>query len=271
MDARVLICGQMRPRLAKWAIPCLTVAPCNCLLIQYADDLVLVDTGLGTLDIEDPRRLGHSNVVLNARAKPEDAALMQIQALGFGRDDVTHIICTHLDRDHAGGLPDFPGATVHVHKAERDAAVDPPSERERERYRRCHFAHGPDWATYDEVSPDPWFGLDCIRPLRGLPPSIALVPLFGHTRGQCGVAVQTTDEGWVFHCGDAFYVPGEMDRDEPEPRGIRWFRRFAHLDHARAMRQLERLARFREEHAGEVRMLCSHDRSVTEGQISGTR
>jgi hypothetical protein len=29
-----------------------------------------------------------------------------------------------------------------------------------------------------------------------------LVPLFAHTRGHCGVAVQT-EAGWLFHVGDA--------------------------------------------------------------------
>ncbi|MFD0510570.1 MBL fold metallo-hydrolase [Streptomyces aureus] len=30
--------------------------------------------------------------------------------LGYAVDDVRHIVLTHLDLDHAGGLPDFPRA-----------------------------------------------------------------------------------------------------------------------------------------------------------------
>ena len=35
---------------------------------------------------------------------------------GFRREDVRHILVTHLDFDHAGGLPDFPDAVVHVQR-----------------------------------------------------------------------------------------------------------------------------------------------------------
>ena len=33
------------------------------------------------------------------------------------------MVLTHLDFDHAGGLDDFPAATVHLLAEERDAAV----------------------------------------------------------------------------------------------------------------------------------------------------
>jgi glyoxylase-like metal-dependent hydrolase (beta-lactamase superfamily II) len=33
-------------------------------------------------------------------------------------------------------------------------------------------------------------------------PEICFIPLHGHTRGHCGVAVQT-EGGWLLHCGDA--------------------------------------------------------------------
>ncbi len=39
-----------------------------------------------------------------------------------------------------------------------------------------------------------------------------LVPLFGHTRGHCGVAVRT-EQGWLFHAGDA--APLGMDDYAP--------------------------------------------------------
>ena len=89
--------------------------------------------------------------------------IRKLEAAGFAASDVTDIVCTHLDRDHAGGLSDFPHARVHVHLAERNAALDPPTSRERERYRECHFAHGPVWVAHEDLSDKPWFGIDCIR------------------------------------------------------------------------------------------------------------
>src|SRR5262252_1128746 len=90
----------------------------HCLLIETdAHGLVLVDTGIGVEDVRNPRRLG----VFFGPAMTIDStmtkmpALPQIEALGFRREDVRHIVLTHIDFDHAGGLPDFPGAKVHVH------------------------------------------------------------------------------------------------------------------------------------------------------------
>ncbi|MCT9113339.1 MBL fold metallo-hydrolase [Streptomyces mirabilis] len=46
--------------------------------------------------------------------------------LGFDRTDVRHIVLTHFDADHIGGLSDFPHAQVHVTAAEAlGGAVSP--------------------------------------------------------------------------------------------------------------------------------------------------
>jgi len=37
--------------------------------------------------------------------------------------DVRHIVLTHLGFDHAGGLDDFPAATVHLLRQESDHAA----------------------------------------------------------------------------------------------------------------------------------------------------
>jgi glyoxylase-like metal-dependent hydrolase (beta-lactamase superfamily II) len=50
-----------------------------------------------------------------------ETAIAQIEALGFSWEDVKHIALTHFHYDHAGGLPDFPGAKVHIFQGELDA------------------------------------------------------------------------------------------------------------------------------------------------------
>ena len=251
-------CGIMHPRGAKYVMPYYAKVPCNCLLIETGEALLLVDAGIGTRDIEDRSRLGRTNALLNAPLDPEQTAIRHVRRLGFRPEDVGHIICTHLDRDHAGGLSDFPHARVHVLRAEYEAVLNPQVYSERERYRECHFAHGPRWVIHENFSTEPWFGMDCIRGFPEIPPSILLVPLPGHTRGHCGVAIETGD-GWLLHCGDAYYVKDELREDKRVPLGIRCFRFMAHVDRSMAQQQVERLKELSRKDDVEIKLLAAHD------------
>lgn len=44
--------------------------------------------------------------------------------------------------------------------------------------------------------------------------NVFLVPLEGHSRGHCGVAVKIKD-GWLFHCGDAYVRDMQIDSEKP--------------------------------------------------------
>ncbi len=114
---------------------------CHCLLIEGADGLVLIDTGFGAEDVRRPRQLG---LAFKALVQPQlavaETAQAQVLARGFQPGDVRHIITTHLDLDHSGGLPDFPDAEVHLLGRELSAALRP-SLRERSRYIGAHWAH----------------------------------------------------------------------------------------------------------------------------------
>ena len=83
----------------------------HCLLVEGADGLTLVDTGIGAGDVADPGRLGAPFVAVTGAALDlEETAVMQVRALGHDPADVRDVVLTHLDLDHAGGLGDFPGA-----------------------------------------------------------------------------------------------------------------------------------------------------------------
>ncbi len=86
---------------------------CHCVLVETDGGLLLVDTGLGLNDVRHPRRRLSPvfRVLLRPRLEEAATALRQIEHLGFRADDVRHIVLTHLDFDHAGGLDDFPAAT----------------------------------------------------------------------------------------------------------------------------------------------------------------
>jgi len=265
VEVQVLNCGVIRPHGAKVFVPQMAATPCLCLLASNGDEVILVDSGFGTRDMEDPSRLGFSNHLLNMEVNEADTAFAQIRKLGIRSENVRHIICTHLDRDHAGGLSDFPDASVHVMRLERDAALARKTAEERNRYRPAHFAHGPKWVTYEDTSDEPWYGLECVRDLEGLPQGIVLVPLPGHTRGHCGVAVETGD-GWLLHCGDTYYCAEEL-QDRKVPAGVGVFRRLAHLDFAQAMVRLGDVRRVARENDVQVELIASHDAAEYEKRL----
>ena len=130
-------------------------------------------------------------------------ALPQIEALGFRRSDVRHLVLTHLDFDHAGGFPDFPQARVHVHAEEKDAALTRATLNQKERYRSLQFVHGPVWVPYESLG-EPWKNVPAMRQLEGLPPEILALPMRGHSRGHAAIAVDT-GHGWLVHGGDAYF------------------------------------------------------------------
>lgn len=234
----------------------------HCLLVETdAHGLVLVDTGIGEADVRDPKgRLGAPFVAITGLAAPDPArtARAQVRALGYDPADVRHIVCTHLDLDHAGGLADFPEARVHVLEDESRAAEHPPTLAERERYRPVHFAHAPKWAHYRPAG-EPWFGFPAARALEGLPPEILAVPLPGHTRGHACVAVQSQGR-WLLHCGDGFFHRSVVEPDAPPaPLGLRAFEGLVALDRARVAGNHARLRELARQHRAEVDLFCAHD------------
>jgi glyoxylase-like metal-dependent hydrolase (beta-lactamase superfamily II) len=268
MKIHHLNCGTMRPVGGRLLNRSPARAVCHCLLIESSDELVLIDSGVGVADFEAPSRLGPMRILLNLRREPGDAAVRQLRRLGYRDDDVKHIVVTHLDLDHAGGLPDFPSATVHVYGPEYQALTQPRGYRERERYRPVHFAHQPRWQIHERLSSEPWFGLPCIREPEGLPPEIVLVPLTGHTRGHCGVAVERPD-GWILHAGDAYYHRQQMAASPHCPPGFKLFQYLAHMDRKAASAQEQRIREAVRAGAGRVQVVCTHDPDEFE-RSSGT-
>lgn len=234
---------------------------CHCLLLETSAGLVLVDTGLGLADIEAPelRLSGSFRQVVRPALEPAETALRQVEWLGFRREDVRHIILTHLDADHAGGISDFPAAKVHLLGAEHQAAMVRSSPKEKERYRPLQWSHGPQWVKYD-VRGEPWFGFEAVRELEGLPPEILLIPLAGHTRGHTGVAVNAGRDGWLLHAGDAYFFHGEIHEAEPRcPPALDLFQRLIEIDPVARLHNQARLRELALEQTGKVRILCSHD------------
>ncbi|MFD0352065.1 MBL fold metallo-hydrolase [Kitasatospora aburaviensis] len=191
----------------------------HCLLVESPAGLILVDTAFGTEDVADPGRLGRQFLtVVRPRLHLARTALHQIRALGYDPQDVRHIVLTHLDLDHAGGISDFPHARIHVLAEELRAARARSTRAERDRYRPGQWAHGPHWVEHPRDSAtENWYGLQGIPILPRDIPDLLLVPLPGHSRGHCGLAVRDADR-WLLHCGDAYFSHTDVD---PAPRAGR--------------------------------------------------
>lgn len=230
---------------------------CHCWLIESNEGLILVDTGVGTDDLADVTgRLGWKfKHVVRPVLDPACTAIAQVRALGFDPADVRHIIPTHLDLDHAGGLPDFPDANVHVFELEHRAAMNPATLRERERYRPQHWAHGPRWSLRS-LQGETWFGFDGVRAIPGVD-DVLLIPLQGHTRGHCGVAVRT-EQGWWLHAGDAYFFHGETKEPPTCPPGLVLFQRVVAVDNRMRLDNQARLRELVRDHGSDVRVHCAH-------------
>ena len=243
----------------------------HCLLIETdTSGLVLVDTGIGVEDVRNTRRLGRffgpaMGIDADSRAMP---ALPQIERMGFQREDVRHIVLTHLDFDHAGGASDFPTARVHVHAREREAALIRATFKERQRYRPAHFTPEPRWATYDALG-EPWKGMPAVRQLDGLPPEILALPMGGHSRGNSAIAVDT-GRGWLVHAGDAYFHRSVTSRGDASgaPVALRWIERFIASDYDTVRANHTQLAALAND--DDVTIFSSHDPVEFERLARGT-
>jgi glyoxylase-like metal-dependent hydrolase (beta-lactamase superfamily II) len=237
-------CGTLR-------VPTYPTVVCHCPLLREGERLALVDTGIGLHDVRNPvERLGQPLIdMAGFQFHEPDTAVRRIEALGLSPTGVRHVVLTHADPDHAGGLADFPEAQVHVPEEELAHVASGHG-----RYVPAQFAHGPNWKTYGR-SARQWFGLEA-RPVEiGFSSEVLLIPLFGHTLGHCGVAEQQGDR-WLLHVGDAYYLRAELGTDDHPVSAIATMRAD---DDTQRRASLERLRRLVRDHCGNVDVIGYHD------------
>ena len=243
--------------------------PAHVFAVHTDDGIVLVDTGFGTADIAAPAtRLGPIRGILRLEYDTKNTVLAQLQARGHDAADVTHVVLTHLDLDHAGGLSDFPDAVVHTTADEHAAAVTDPDFLDRQRYRTVQFSHGPRFELHAGRGDEWRYGLTGHEVL----PGIVLIPMPGHSRGHAAVAVETPD-GVVLHAGDAVFDASHIATHTPggQPlspvRMARGYEMVIGRDRARIRanhRELRRLAS-----VPDVLVVPAHDRRMTD-ELTGT-
>lgn len=223
----------------------------HCILIKENKRLILVDTGIGLLDIANPdARIGKELVqMVGYRFDASQTAFRQIESLGLDPKDVTDCIITHLDNDHTGGLSDFPNANVHLGIEEWNSY-----QSGNPRYLNAQLSHDPTIKTYDKGMQRSILGLEA-RPIHiGTETEFYLVPLFGHTLGHCGVLIKAKEK-CILYVGDAYYMRVELnDADHP----VNQLAQLRADDEALRLKSLETIKRFIERHP-DVEVFGYHD------------
>jgi len=101
--------------------------PVPFFLIRHPQGNVLFDTGNALAAVND--KIGHWGAAVVADYDPvmnaDDYAASQLARIGIAREEITHVIFSHLHLDHAGATGEFPNATYYVQRAEMQYAYVP--------------------------------------------------------------------------------------------------------------------------------------------------
>ncbi|MFI1732643.1 MBL fold metallo-hydrolase [Streptomyces acidicola] len=253
MKVHHLNCGTMRP----WRAPDGLV--CHVLLVETDNGLVLIDSGLGLKDAADPAgRFGTARFYVRPAFDTTEAAIRQVTALGYDPQDVRHIVLTHFDADHTGGLADFPWARVHLTTTENRAALHPEGAVERGRYLASHRAHDPLIVPHTLKGGEPWRGFPNAKELTDITAGIVMISLPGHSRGHAAIAVDAGTH-WVLHAGDCFYHHGQIDGTDQVPKSLTTMERVIASDWSKVEGNHRRLTQLCAENPPDLLLVNAHD------------
>ena len=171
----------------------------KCLLIQLAGKNILVDTGVGSKEMDGLREeygLGPSRLIKS------------LKSMGISTNQIDIVILTHLPFDHSGGctkldrtgtlVPTFPKATHFVQRQCWDEALKPS-----ERFQNLYFEH--DFLPIEE-----WSQLELIDGDYEILPGLSVMVTNGPTRGHQIVTMNHGGERVAF-MGDLVPTAHHLD------------------------------------------------------------
>ena len=153
---------------------------------------VLVDTGMS-------REVLSGAIDLGERMRPVDtagaSAVERLATLGVRPADITHVVASHFHFDHAGGLGDFPTATIVAQRSAVEAA---------------RAGSG----TARAIVTNPALRWQLVEGDVDLLPGVRLLETGGHTPGHQSVLVTTLTDGPLLLAIDAIYNPAQLAADD---------------------------------------------------------
>ena len=171
----------------------------NILFIEHDGRRMLVDTGEGTLDANQPGQL--FEWLKRANISPES---------------IDMVILTHFHLDHVGGLlnadgrENFPKARLIAPVPEHGYWLDPAHLATMDAERADLLQRIFD--TYSAAG-----GVVLLDAKAEIVPGIHYSPAFGHTPGQCGLLIESKGER-LLHIADTAHTPLQLNLPDASPK-----------------------------------------------------
>lgn len=186
-----------------------TETPVYNLVIEHPAGTILWDSGVHPEAGEGHWPSGLFNA-FEAVDATEHTLAADLDAAGFGIDEIDFVIQTHLHMDHAGGLHNFAGTDVpvFVHRDELEFAYLSATTRAGSAgYVKADFDHDLNWRVVHGEREQHFEGIDFVR-------------LRGHTPGVLAMMVDLDDYGTVLFTSDNVEVAANYERGIPAGPGI---------------------------------------------------
>lgn len=223
------------------------------LIIHPKEGAILFDAGLSVAQTKEGYYSGlvpfteEENLV-----SKEQELLNQLQKLGYGANDIKHIIVSHLHEDHIGELESFPNATVHISKMaweDRNRVISGLGPYDIPVYYKPTFNTVRKWSFF-EYDSGSFYSFKKSTDLFG-DGSIMVVPTPGHATGHSG-AVLSFDDYKIYLAGDSIYTLRHLD-----PNSLSSFQ-FSETDFVTYKSTIKKISRLQKRLADLI-IIPSHD------------